>query len=340
MGQKTRIHLWVFLLVGLFGGETYLAPPPEDTSLEPHAPSIRWKSQIALRSDVIKTPSLISRLKNLFTGTPQQIFIRPSALIKDDRGNLWITDPGDHCIVKINQQAGEITHLRPPKPLQLSSPIALTRGLQQQIYITDSATGQIVVLDSRSQTFRLLNDTLRLARPTGIAYLRKNNQLWVVETGKHRIAVLNPHGRIIRYIGQRGDAPGEFNFPTFIHIDENGIVYVVDSMNFRIQLFHSSGEWMSMFGSIGDATGYFARPKGIATDSYGHIYVVDALFNAIQLFNRKGDFLFYFGEPGRDAGQFWLPLGLFIDADNSIYVADSYNGRIQIFEFVQGGNHE
>jgi len=304
------------------------------------APIIRWKSQIALRSDVIKKPSLFTRLKNLLTGSPQQIFVRPSALIKDSGGTLWVTDPGDHCIVKINPQVGEITHLRTSPPLRLASPIGIVQGPAQQIYITDSASGQILILDSRTLSFRLFNDTLRLARPTGIAYSNKNNQIWIVETGRHRIAIFNAHGRLIRYLGQRGNGPAEFNFPTFIHIDENGTVYVVDSMNFRVQLFKSSGEWITMFGSIGDATGYFARPKGIATDSYGHIYVVDALFNAIQLFNKDGDFLFYFGEPGRARGQFWLPLGIYIDSENRIYIADSYNGRIQIFEFVQGGRHE
>ncbi|NOX37621.1 MAG: 6-bladed beta-propeller [Calditrichaeota bacterium] len=331
------LHYLIFFLFFL-GSPTIFAG--DQTFPGDNAPIIRWKSQIALRSDVIKKPSLFSRLKNLLTGSPQQIFIRPSSLIKDSMNNLWITDPGDHCIVKINQQVGEITHLRPSAPLRLPSPIGIAQGPDNQIYITDSATGQILILDSGALSFQLFNDTLQLVRPTGIAYSNKNKQIWVVETGKHRIAIFNTHGRLIRYLGQRGNGPGEFNFPTFIHIDQNGTVYVVDSMNFRVQLFKSSGEWITMFGSIGDATGYFARPKGIATDSYGHIYVVDALFNAIQLFNKEGDFLFYFGEPGRDAGQFWLPLGIYIDSEDLIYIADSYNGRIQIFEFLQGGSHE
>ena len=76
----------------------------------------------------------------------------------------------------------------------------------------------------------------------------------------------------------------EFNFPTFIWIDNKGIVYLVDTMNYRIQILDKTGNFIFSFGSIGDATGYFARPKGIATDSHGNIYVADG--NSIRKINR------------------------------------------------------
>ncbi|MFN8165559.1 MAG: 6-bladed beta-propeller [Bacteroidia bacterium] len=130
-----------------------------------------------------------------------------------------------------------------------------------------------------------------LDKPTGIGWNSMTNEVWLTETGKHRIDILNNDGKIVRYIGMRGKQPGEFNFPTHLCIDAEGNAYVVDAMNFRVQIFNKDGELISYFGSNGDATGYFASPKGISVDSYGNIYIVDALFHAVQIFNMKNSFI-------------------------------------------------
>ncbi len=326
----------IFLLLFLAGhGQPQT---PTDDSFD--YPRIVWKGQISTRKDIIKNPSFFSRLKNLFTGGSDQIFVRPLSLMEDREGKLWVTDPGHPCIVKIDTAAGDITHLYAKDDFSFISPVGICEGPDSKIYITDSGLNQIIVLDKRSKKFSFLNDSLKLSRPTGIVYLSNNKEIWVVETTAHHITVLDTNGQIIRIIGKRGLQKGEFNFPTFIHVDKNGIVYVVDSMNFRVQMFKRTGEWLSMFGEAGDATGFLARPKGIATDSEGHIYLVDGLFNAVQLFSKDGKFLYYFGENGHGEQQFWLPVGIFIDTENKIFIADSYNARLQIFEFVQGGIRE
>ena len=178
-------------------------------------------------------------------------------------------------------------------------------------------------------------DSIALDQPTGIACNRTSGDVWVVETGAHQLLHFNSQGQLIARIGERGPGPGQFNFPTFIWIDQEGRIYLVDSMNSRIQLLDPAGAYLGSFGEPGDATGYMARPKGIATDSRGHIYVADALFHAVQIFDRQGNFLYSFGSQGQGTGEFWMPAGLYIDQQDHIYVADSYNGRVQMFELVK-----
>ena len=210
------------------------------------------------------------------------------------------------------------------------SMVGICRTPGGDLLFTDSRLNRVVRLSEEGLQF--FGDTVVLDQPTGIACSPKNGDIWVVETGAHRISRFSPEGKLAGSIGARGSGEGLFNYPTFIWIDGEGRIYVVDSMNYRIQILDEEGRYASSFGEAGDATGYMARPKGVATDSRGHIYVADALFHVVQIFDRQGRFLDTFGSQGQGEGEFWMPAGLYIDDRDRIYVADSYNARIQIFQ--------
>ncbi|MFC2116805.1 6-bladed beta-propeller, partial [Bacteroidota bacterium] len=235
-------------------------------------------------------------------------------------------------------QVGEIPRFRNKNIESMPSIVGSCFMSDNKILFTDSKLNKIFQFVPGTRNLQKLNDSLRLEQPTGIAYSIPNNEIWVVETKAHRIAILNEKGELIRTIGGRGNAPGKFNFPTYLWIDKTGMVYVVDAMNFRIQIFDRAGEYISSFGEIGDASGYFSRPKGIASDSYGNIYVADALFHVVQVFDRMGKLLYFLGSQGQEKEQFWLPTGIYIDDRNFIYIADSYNSRVQIFQLTIADN--
>jgi DNA-binding beta-propeller fold protein YncE len=212
--------------------------------------------------------------------------------------------------------------------------VAICKFNNDKMLFTDSKNNSIYCFDKENKVY-LLNDSLRLNKPTGIGFVKSTKEIWVSETGNHSIVILDAQGKFLRRIGQRGTEANEFNFPTSIWVDKNEHIYIVDAMNYRIQIFDKDGNFLSNFGEQGDATGYFARPKGIATDSFGNIYVVDALFHNVQIFASDGRYLYNFGGQGTKDGDFWLPSGIYIDDEDKIYVADSYNSRIQIFKLIQ-----
>ena len=301
-------------------------------------PEIKWISQFSGSSDLNNRDNLPRRFLNFLFGIDDFRLIRPVGIITYDTQKWIILDQGLEKIVVSNQTEGKIQLLK--SNTNLPSLVGVCRGAGDSIYFTDSYLNKIYVLRANEPKVNLMSDTLALSQPTGIAYLESTDEVWVVETGRHRIVILNRSGEIIRYLGSRGVEPGEFNFPTFIWIDNRGTVYIVDSMNFRVQIFSKEGRLLSVFGEAGDATGYFARPKGIATDSHGNIYVVDAVFHTVQIFDSRGNYLSNFGEQGGEAGQFWLPMGIYIDQQDRIYVADSYNARIQVFQLITRGDSE
>lgn len=273
----------------------------------------------------------------LFGKNPSDL-VKPMSLLAVCPDTFYIADQGTGSILQVYNGKGETLRLKNKSNTGLPSIVGSCFGSDNTILFTDSKLNDIYQVSPGSRDLKILNGSIVLDQPTGIAYSIENKQIWVAETGAHRISILNESCELIRQIGGRGNGPGEFNYPTYLWIDKKGIVYVVDAMNFRVQIFDSKGDYISSFGSIGDASGYMSRPKGIATDSYGHIYIADALFHAVQVFDLQGKLLYTFGTQGEGREQFWMPTGIYIDEQNFIYIADSYNSRVQIFQLRTNKN--
>jgi len=293
---------------------------------------IRWIGQFPpVEAD--KKTSFSDRVSRLVFGQKPQEVVKPFGIVALHSQHYLILDQGAGTVFKCSD--GEGQQLKSMKKADLDFPSLV--GMCQ------IPGGDLLCTDSRKNlVFRISEDglsplsaTVSFHQPTGIAFCKNRDEVWVVETGAHRICVLNRSGEFVKYIGERGTVSGAFNYPTFIWVDEEGQVYIVDSMNFRVQVFDQQGRSLFSFGESGDATGYMARPKGVATDSEGNIYVADALFHAVQIFDGEGNYLYNFGKQGQGAGEFWMPAGIYIDKQDRIYVADSYNARIQVFQRVK-----
>ena len=298
---------------------------------------IRWISQYppVETGDQLKFGQKL--VSALFGKSNNPIVSKPVAVYAGDTNYYWIVDQGNGFLYQVEEKVGDIPQLKAKDFKKFPSLVGICSLPGGKLLFSDSFYNQLYTIKPGKNLIEILNDSLVLNRPTGIAYSPVNQEIWVVETNGHCVSVLNEHGQLIRKIGRRGDGPGEFNFPTYIWIDKFGKVFIVDAMNFRIQVFSEDGEIVSIFGKIGDGSGSFARPRGIATDSDGNIYVADALFNSIQIFDINGNFLYNFGMQGQDQGKFWMPAGIFIDEQDYIYVADTYNSRVQIFKYLKSG---
>ena len=289
----------------------------------------QWPSAVQKSSDKNKRS-----LKDIIIGKAKLKLNKPVSMVVNGKGNYWVLDQKNNAVFQVVNNEYEMPHFIEKKRFNLTSLVGICNFKDGKMLFTDSYLNKIFLIDPEKKSCTVLNDSLKLDKPTGIAYSPLNHEIWITETGAHRVVVLNEKGDMVKKIGSRGNAKGEFNFPTHICIDKKGNAYIVDAMNFRVQVLNKDKEVISVFGSSGDVTGSFSSPKGIAVDSYGDIYVADALFNVVQIFDINGNFLYTFGSQGQEEGQFWMPAGIFIDENDRIYVADSYNSRIQIFQLI------
>src|SRR5712692_9085052 len=87
---------------------------------------------------------------------------------------------------------------------------------------------------------------------TGVGELRQafsvtvddSGNVYVADTGNHRIVKLDSEGKAVASFGHFGKGPGEFNRPGYVQTDGEGNIYVADLMNYRIQKFSADGTFL------------------------------------------------------------------------------------------------
>jgi DNA-binding beta-propeller fold protein YncE len=294
----------------------------------PQAARITYLYSFNAPADLGYRESLGNAFKELMGGGDFEGMVRPYAVAADDR-MLIVADPGLSAVHIFDHGRKRYRLLNSAAGTAFGSPVGAALG-PNRIYVADSAVNRVFVLDERRRLVQEIGD---FERPTGLAYDRARERLYVADTHAHVIREYDRDGQFIGSLGERGDADGQFNFPTHLDI-RDGRLFVNDTLNFRVQVFDlESGRHIGNVGDHGDRAGYFAQPKGVVAGPDGSLFVTEAIFGSVQIFNLQGEFLLAFGSPGPGPGQFQLPGGLAF-WDNRVYVADGGNRRIQVFEYA------
>lgn len=305
-------------------------PPPPDE------PRVRYVGQLRSAEDLDAGRSALQQVgRALFgPGEPAGVLVSPMGICTDDGDRVFVADRAGRAVHVYNLDSREYQLWRPTGTFAaFFAPVALAYDPAGRLFVADSAAGLIHVFDDKGDYLGTLGDN-DLARPVGLAVDPASGNLYIADVGDHRVVVLSQQDTLVTTIGTRGTGPGEFNFPTFLTLDNTGRLYVADSLNCRVQVFSPEGSFERQVGSRGDMPGYFSQPKGLAVDDQGRLLIVDANFEAVQIFDQRGAVLMSFGQEGHGPGEFWLPVDLDIDKSGRIWVADSYNRRVQVFEMI------
>jgi DNA-binding beta-propeller fold protein YncE len=299
---------------------------------------LAYERMFSSEREVKLTRGFWTRVLDIVAGAPDfHQMIRPYSVATDSHGRIIVTDPGIAGIHVFDFEKQKYKFLsREDGKDRLKSPQCVAVDAQDNIYVTDSETGKILVWDANLKYRRAIGSLKGgegyFKRPTGIAVDSAAQRIYVSDTTRHKVFVLDMQGNVVQTIGRNGAAIGEFNFPTELRLHGNELM-VVDAMNFRVQVFDRSGQFLYGIGTIGEISGTMYRPKGVAADSEDNLYVVDGIFDTVQAFSRKGELLYYFGKTGSGPAEFQLPTGLFIDRSDRIYVVDSFNHRVEVFKY-------
>ncbi len=312
-----------------FAGEGVAWPAP------PQPARIQYIGEFSGPGDLGLQRSFWQRVTTLMAGSADTALVRPMAVAAvGDAGQIYVADPGAACVHRFDRVANRYQCLVGPGGTRLPSPVGLAVSAGGQLYVADSRLGRVLTAGPEDRELRFFDDEADFRQPTGLAWDRSRERLFVVDTRAQSVSIMTSSGEVVGEIGGRGTTAGRMNFPTFAWFSDDDELLVSDSLNFRIQRFDNNGATLGDFGEPGLVSGTLARPKGVATDRFGHVYVVDALLHAMQIFDRQGRLLLAIGNQGQDSGQFWLPGGVFVDGHDRIFVADSYNGRVQVFRYV------
>lgn len=236
---------------------------------------------------------------------------------------------------------------------QFEIPIAIAVNHKDEVLVTDFRQTNAEA-KSRVQRFdqegRFLAAFETDPMPGGLA-LDKEGLLYATHMMKHKVAVYDPAGKVVREFGKQGSAPGEFDQPGGIAFGQDGSLYVADQANQRVQRLTPSGEPISAWGQHGSAVGEFggkASRKGrgggphfVAFNSHGDLYTTEASEGRVQKFKCDGTFVLAWGDnevgPGHFGGHEYMPgpLAVAIDHQDHVWVTSTNH---YVHEFTSDGD--
>ncbi|WP_295795539.1 gliding motility-associated C-terminal domain-containing protein [Mucilaginibacter sp.] len=243
------------------------------------------------------------------------VFGKPSSIVIDAAGNLYVADSNNSLIRKITPGA---------------------------VVTTFAGTGTIGSANGAALS-------ASFNTPEGLAIDAAGN-LYVADTFNNLIRKIAPDGTVSTLAGS--GAPGNnngngtgasFNMPQNLTVDAAGNVFVTDLGNNVIRKITPSGD-VSTYAGSGSAgsnngpalSASFNKPSGIAVDDIGDLFVSDFGGNILRMIDPAGNVITLAGDGVAGslnntgtAASFAGPKGLALDAGRKLYIADSFNNEIR-----------
>ncbi len=132
-------------------------------------------------------------------------------------------------------------------------------------------------------------------------FVDEKNQIYVLDSGNHRIIIMNAAWEPIRVIDsfQRNGVQDQFRNPQGIFVTGNGAIYVADTDNRRIVELRQDGSFEREIGApVSDVLrqGFEYFPMKVAVDKANRVYVVGrGVFDGLIEFDADGKFTKFTG---------------------------------------------
>ena len=168
--------------------------------------------------------------------------------------------------------------------------------------------------------------------PYGVA-VDKDDNIYVTDSGNHRIQKFTPDGILISEIGSKGSQRLQFKNPMGIAYNSlDGHLYVCDSDNCRVVVLTRNLTYCDSFGTKGNDRDQLQYPCNIAFDRCGQIYVTEYNTNyRVQVFSSNKRHLNFIQDKGTK-GKLCNPYGIAFDSGDTMYVSEVDSHCISVFD--------
>ena len=260
---------------------------------------------------------------------------RPWGVAVSDDGHVVVTENIGNCVTILDNEGKKVKSFGGKGGsgnVQFSHPCGVAITPDNFILVSDNHRIQKISMDGDCVA-SVGGGRLLFYYPDGIAISPITGQVYIADSGNHRIQVLNPDLTFSHSFGKKGSGNGQFSKPSDVAIDSQGLVYVADWGNHRIQKFTLNRKFVAQFGSYGSFPGQLDRPRGITIDTAGTglVYVSEGGNHRVSVFTSDGVFVSSFGRKGSNIDQFNIPFGLIFDKKGFLYICDHYNKRLVIY---------
>ena len=250
---------------------------------------------------------------------------RPTGVAVSDDGHIIVTEWNGQCITVLDREGKKLKSFTSSGNIKFSYPCGVAITPDNFILVTDKHKIQKLSMDGKliASVGQQGSKPLEFNVPKGITISLTTGHIYVADSNNQRIQVLNPDLTFSYSFGSKGSAEGQFKYPRFIAIDNQGLVYVSDRYNHRIQVFTSEGKYISQFGTYGSGPGQFQTPTGLVINN-NLLYVVERDSHRVSVFTTDRHFV-------RSFGDLYWPYGITLDNEGYLYVCDRYNNRLVMY---------
>ena len=300
------------------GGSSAALSVADSASGSPQTIALTGVGEPAAEPEVQFTPTILSAIAG--TGTMptncvspaepgpalQTQLCGPSAVAVDLTGNVYIAEPGENVVKKLDT-SGNITTFAgvegspadfggdggPANAAHLNQPVGLAVDGLGNLYISDSGNGRIREVNASTNTITTFvgggsganfdggTGSAVVLSPAGIAFDPSGN-LYIAEPTQEIVVKVTSQGVATLFAGlETLGSPGtagyngdniqataaELNAPTSVASDRAGNIYIADSLNYRIRYINENFEPGMISTAAGDGTAGDTGDGGVSTSA-------------------------------------------------------------------------
>jgi uncharacterized protein (TIGR03437 family) len=302
----------------------------------------------------------------------------PSAVALDSSGNLYIGDTGTARVRQVGPTGVIVTAAGTGAALPggdgsvatatpLMNPMGVVVDQFGDVLIAETGAHRVREVSTGGRIYTMVGTGVagtgpeslpptetQLRAPRGLC-LDRAGDLYVVDTGNHRVLLVPPGGLVTTAAGNgapgsggdAGPAPlAQLNQPSACTLDSSGNLYIADTWNHRIRRVDINGFIATVAGAgvagysgdEGPATAALLNaPAGVAVDDNGNIFISDTGNSVIRQVTTDGAIHTIAGATAGFAGDggpalsaaIDSPSGILLDGAGDLYFADTDNNRIR-----------
>lgn len=282
----------------------------------------------------LKTERVYDRERLNALGVP-----RPSRLVFDGAGNLYVLDPQSRRVVKLDPSGAPSVELGGygEDAGSFSLPSDLAIDSRQSLLVLDRGKGAVIAFDGAGHWLasRALGDDVapEAFAPAARLLVDPFGSLWILAARERDLVPLDE--RLRRARQSRFLAPEDsLGTPSSALFLPGGGGWVYDQDAAALRRFDTGGRLVGAV-SLSDSS-VTTRAADLAADAAGYLYVADAEGQRILVCGPDGSILFARVLGGSKIP--WRPAALAVDKHDRIAIADPDRGEIQILAIERGAS--